>query len=92
MKALSAFISLLLFCMQDGRTAAYVASINGHTETLALLLSYNADANLASEVHQLKIILILTNYFTRYIFRLYRLVLPQPWKLHTMDTLKLLRS
>ena len=41
--------------MQDGFTPAYVASQNGHTETLALLLANKADINAASKVQQLKI-------------------------------------
>jgi hypothetical protein len=41
--------------MQDGRSPAHAASENGHTETLALLLSNNADANTADEVEQLKV-------------------------------------
>jgi ankyrin repeat protein len=39
--------------MQDGNTAAHVASNNGHTETLALLVAKKADINAASTV-QLK--------------------------------------
>ncbi len=39
--------------MQDGYTAAYVASQNGHTENLALLLANKADVNTASNVQQL---------------------------------------
>ncbi len=42
--------------MQDSCSPAYFASENGRTETLALLLSNNADVNLASEVLQLKMV------------------------------------
>jgi hypothetical protein len=38
------------FCVQNGRTLAYLASQRGHTETLALLLSNNADVNAAANV------------------------------------------
>ncbi len=51
-------LSLILLyksCMQDGCTLAYEAAINGHTETLALLLSNNTDIIAASKVLQLKI-------------------------------------
>ena len=41
--------------MQDGATPALIASHNGHTETLALLLANKADINAASEVQQFKI-------------------------------------
>jgi len=41
--------------MQDGRSPAHAASANGHTEILALLLSYNADANTADKVEQFKV-------------------------------------
>jgi ankyrin repeat protein len=41
--------------MQDGFTPAYVASEQGHTETVALLLANKADINAASEVQQFKI-------------------------------------
>ena len=41
--------------MQNGVTPAYIASENGHTETLALLLTNKADINAASEVQQFKI-------------------------------------
>jgi ankyrin repeat protein len=41
--------------MQTGRTPAYGASLRGHTEALALLLSNNADVNAAAHVYQLKI-------------------------------------
>jgi ankyrin repeat protein len=54
MKTLSAFITILSVCMQDGRTAAYAASINGHTETLALLLANKVDVNSAVEVKPFK--------------------------------------
>jgi ankyrin repeat protein len=38
--------------MQGGFTPAYVASANGHTETLALLLANKADINAASKVQR----------------------------------------
>jgi ankyrin repeat protein len=38
--------------MQYGYTPAIVASINGHTETLALLLSNKANIDAASKVQQ----------------------------------------
>jgi ankyrin repeat protein len=41
--------------MQEGATPAYMASENGHTETLALLLANKADINAANELHQFKI-------------------------------------
>jgi ankyrin repeat protein len=41
--------------MQDGATPAIMASQNGHTETLALLLANKADINAASKVQQSKI-------------------------------------
>ena len=41
--------------MQGGFTPAFIASQNGHTQTLALLLANKADINAASEVQQLKI-------------------------------------
>jgi hypothetical protein len=41
--------------MQGGFTPAFLASENGHTETLALLLANKADINAASEVLQFKI-------------------------------------
>jgi hypothetical protein len=41
--------------MQDGFTPAYVASQNGLTETLALLLANKADINAAKKAQQLKI-------------------------------------
>ena len=41
--------------MQNGATPAHVASQNGHTELLALLLANKADVNAASEVHQFNI-------------------------------------
>jgi ankyrin repeat protein len=40
--------------MQVGFTPAYIASRNGHTETLALLLANKADINTASKVQQFK--------------------------------------
>jgi ankyrin repeat protein len=39
--------------MQDGITPAYIASENGRTETLALLLTNKADINAASRVQYL---------------------------------------
>jgi hypothetical protein len=41
--------------MQDGCTPAYVASQNGYTETLALLLANKADTNVENKVQQFKI-------------------------------------
>jgi ankyrin repeat protein len=41
--------------MQSGATPAFIASENGHTEILALLLANKADINAASEVQQFKI-------------------------------------
>ena len=41
--------------MQGGFTPAYIASQNGHTQTLALLLANQADINVASKVQQFKI-------------------------------------
>ncbi len=41
--------------MQDGVTPAYMASEQGHTEILALLLENEADINAASEVKQFNI-------------------------------------
>ena len=41
--------------MQNGITPAYIASKNGHTETVALLLANNADINAAIKVQQFKI-------------------------------------
>jgi ankyrin repeat protein len=38
--------------MQTGASPAVIASENGHTEILALLLANKADINAASEVHQ----------------------------------------
>jgi ankyrin repeat protein len=38
--------------MQDGATPAYIASQEGHTETLALLLANKADINAADKVDQ----------------------------------------
>ncbi len=40
--------------MQTGATPAYVASENGHTQTLALLLANKADINAAMKVQQFK--------------------------------------
>jgi ankyrin repeat protein len=41
--------------MQNGSTPAIIASQNGHTETLALLLANKADINAMDEVQQFKI-------------------------------------
>jgi hypothetical protein len=41
--------------MQSGATPAYIASSEGHTETLALLLENKADINAADEVQQFTI-------------------------------------
>jgi hypothetical protein len=41
--------------MQEGATPAHVASVKGHTETLALLLANKADINAMDEVQQFKI-------------------------------------
>jgi ankyrin repeat protein len=41
--------------MQRGATPAFMASQNGHTETLALLLANKADINAAKKVQQIKI-------------------------------------
>jgi ankyrin repeat protein len=41
--------------MQDGATAASIASQCGHTEILALLLANKADINAAMKVQQFKI-------------------------------------
>jgi ankyrin repeat protein len=41
--------------MQDGDTPAHIASFDGHTETLALLLANKADINSANKVQQFKI-------------------------------------
>jgi hypothetical protein len=50
---------------QVGNTPAIEASGSGHTETLALLLSNNADVTAATEVLQLKMIQTSKiNYFT----------------------------
>jgi ankyrin repeat protein len=40
--------------MQNGITPVYVASRNGHTDILALLLANKADINAASKLHQFK--------------------------------------
>jgi ankyrin repeat protein len=45
----------LIFCMQDGNTPAIEASLNGHTETLALLLANKADVNSTNKVKQFKL-------------------------------------
>jgi ABC-type molybdate transport system permease subunit len=42
--------------LQDGFTLAIVASQEGHTQTLALLLANKANIDAASKVQQLKII------------------------------------
>ncbi len=39
----------------DGSTPVFVASCNGHTETVALLLANKADINAADSVQQFKI-------------------------------------
>jgi ankyrin repeat protein len=41
--------------VQDGATPTYIASEEGHTEILALLLANKADINAARTVQQLKI-------------------------------------
>jgi hypothetical protein len=41
--------------MQNDVTAAYIASHDGRTETLVLLLANKADINAAEKVHQFKI-------------------------------------
>ncbi len=41
--------------MQGGTTPAHVASQNGHTETVALLLANKADINATNKVQQFKI-------------------------------------
>jgi hypothetical protein len=41
--------------MQGGYIPAFMASQNGHTETLALLLANKADINAADKVQQFKI-------------------------------------
>jgi hypothetical protein len=43
------------FCMQEGWTPAYVASLKGHNETLTLLLANKADINAATKVHQFEL-------------------------------------
>jgi ankyrin repeat protein len=43
-----------IFCIQDGDTPAIAASLNGHTETLALLLANKADVNSSNKVRQFK--------------------------------------
>jgi ankyrin repeat protein len=42
--------------MQGGFTPAHIASQEGHTETVALLLANKADINAATKVQQLKIV------------------------------------
>ncbi len=46
--------------MQDGFTPAYVASEQGNTEIVAVLLANKADINAASKVSSLKIFKYLT--------------------------------
>ncbi len=41
--------------MQVGVTPVYIASVNGHTEILAILLANKADINAADKVQQIKI-------------------------------------
>jgi ankyrin repeat protein len=41
--------------MQIGATPAYIASFQGHSQTLALLLANKADINAATKVQQFKI-------------------------------------
>jgi ankyrin repeat protein len=41
--------------MQNGVTLAHAASLQGHTETLALLLANKADINAAAQVQQFNI-------------------------------------
>ncbi len=41
--------------MQYGDTPAIAASLNGHTETLALLLANKADVNSADKVQKFKL-------------------------------------
>ncbi len=41
--------------MQDGFTPAYIASLKGHTETVALLLANKAVIDVADKVQQFKI-------------------------------------
>ena len=41
--------------MQGGFTPAFVASFDGHTATMALLLANKADINSANKVQQFKI-------------------------------------
>jgi hypothetical protein len=50
----------LVSFMQGGYTLAHLASQNGHTETLALLLANKADINAARKVQQLKKIQMLS--------------------------------
>jgi ankyrin repeat protein len=44
-----------MFCVQDGKTPAILASHKGHTETLALLLANKANVNSAAKVQQFKL-------------------------------------
>jgi ankyrin repeat protein len=46
---------MLLVYLQDGRTPAFAASQNGHTKSLELLLSNNADVNAAANVQQFEL-------------------------------------
>jgi ankyrin repeat protein len=41
--------------MQNGITPAFIASQNGHTETLVLLLANKANINVADKAQQFKI-------------------------------------
>jgi ankyrin repeat protein len=41
--------------MQNGVTPAFISSVNGHTETLALLLANKADLNADCGVQQFNI-------------------------------------
>jgi ankyrin repeat protein len=43
------------FCMQEGNTLVFAASQNGHTETLALLLSNKADVKSVDKVQKSRI-------------------------------------
>ncbi len=52
--------------MQDGYTAAYFAVENERTEILALLLANKADANTATNVQQLKYLIILNRLTTSF--------------------------
>jgi ankyrin repeat protein len=55
--------------MQDGVTPAYIASEEGRTEILSLLLANKADFNAANKVQQLRILkylLLIDNHFSRF--------------------------